>query len=1695
MQKRIIIKTFLVYSLLIYFSHLLFSASIKSVASGIWNSTSTWDTGNIPTSVDDVIIQKGHVVYIDTQTHCVAGSLTLDTAAEIQFLPDGVTGSSLTVYGAVSIAQDASVSISPTEPNSVVYFESYRGVTVDGSFSVLLTTSAYINLIIPNLIINGSFSCIYADTAGNINLDLKELTNSGEFYIGNFTSTVRTINIGYVINTAVMRFVAVDPNPANTQKPDPENVERKLKLVGYWNDSYLITIRSGDYTQQPVVGLELSNVEVKNVGIWQGVSIEGDPLYGIGFIGKKVPIDGSKNDFITIYNCDIHGSADTGIFYKNCVRMNEHWGQVGISSSIIRNCTTAGVWFIDKVEKCDIRFNKIYNNWGGNIGYGIVLGDIRATVGEQAPEQFYFNKENNIYKNEVYNNKIRGIYLLYSHRNLIDSNKCYGHLEEGISLKNSIRNTIILNECYNNGVHGIALDGLSAGQPTSGSKQNYIANNKLYNNNNSGLRVRYNSNQNIFVNNISTGNARAALTSHSSIGNLFVNETYYDNGWGDVYIEGEQNLGYVSQLWLKNCLLGSPTEFVNTPEKQEFTKQTSYVYSECHDRTPGLVRIWGEFVFPDSYHTWHTNDTLKFNYYQKLYESKSHGWNSVVSTYDTPMLRYDDGGIDGPNGSNDITSVTISTSTKTEVWIVTYDALADKWIARGTVSGVQTKLVVHDTDYESDGGEVKFRITHRHTPVSPGEQYVFVTIAGSQDENTQKIINLCDFSDPLYIGASFTTQTSATLEIVGISTSPVVFTRKLAEDKVYQNIAGTQDFYYGVTLGGTINRIEYASFTFLNSEGLKLVSSPLNNTKNVFISRIQPSQESAYITTNGVNHTFDNVVLDTTTATLGVITYNVKSTNSMLTFRNYTRPFLPDKLENSVVYWEPMIVWSGLKGFESDGVEPNNINRLNSVEFTIKYIDLNNTPPTTVQVWVDLDDNLIFSSTEQFGMMLKPGVGNDGDYTNGEIYHFVLTNINYPPVPSLGRSGGKIKYRFYAENPYSLTVATYTYNLYSIFNNVLSLHEATGVGTQISTFSVKGTPPVVQIQTPVGEQTDLVRINYTLFDYDDKPEPYNYCSVKVEYFDGTAWKTATKHDSSEPLDNLVATLNGTQHYFIWDSRKDLPNKDMPTKIRITPKDEDGEGSAVTSASFQVDNIVATQLVFTSAIQQLKIGATSQVMIIEAQDEVGNKDVDINATVYLVSTSTTGVFLNLSDVIISSVTMISGEARFKYRDNTAGSPVITAMLQGLSPAQQVVYVTKFVSVVYSSVNVLVAEEVKYAELPVGTTVTIVVTLKDTENIPVPDKEVVLYTTGSDYVLSQPQSPTNSEGKTYATLFTTKAEQKIVTARVKDENILLVSSATINFYAKDVSEEVSTISVSKTKAVVGERISIVVTLKDKYGNIISSASPTGSIPVTITIKNQPAEDVLVMISSYTDINGQVRAEYTGNVEGIKIITAATDKVVLLSTATVEFVSGDITPPTVVSITPQNNSVVTESISRITVELQDDSGISSSSTTIKLFDPNGNIVNGTLSVTGNTFVFNFPSITIDGQYRIELTAVDTKGNSQTYVFYFNLQTKDPQKVFTSSVLLYPNPSNTGKTTIRYSLLNDSEINIKIYNILGELIWEETFNDTAGNDKEFEWRCENVDKKPIGTGVYVIYITVKDKVLNKNFSITKKQVVIKNR
>ncbi len=95
-----------------------------------------------------------------------------------------------------------------------------------------------------------------------------------------------------------------------------------------------------------------------------------------------------------------------------------------------------------------------------------------------------------------------------------------------------------------------------------------------------------------------------------------------------------------------------------------------------------------------------------------------------------------------------------------------------------------------------------------------------------------------------------------------------------------------------------------------------------------------------------------------------------------------------------------------------------------------------------------------------------------------------------------------------------------------------------------------------------------------------------------------------------------------------------------------------------------------------------------------------------------------------------------------------------------------------------------------------------------------------------------------------------------------------------------------------------------------------------------------------------------------------------------------------------------------------------------------------------------------------------------------------------FKDSIRAYPNPAKSGRVTFRYNLSQNTRITIKIYTIMGDLVWESSYNDTAGPGITHDWGCVNKAGKKIASGLYIYRITADDG--SQEVTVTKKLIVV---
>ena len=106
--------------------------------------------------------------------------------------------------------------------------------------------------------------------------------------------------------------------------------------------------------------------------------------------------------------------------------------------------------------------------------------------------------------------------------------------------------------------------------------------------------------------------------------------------------------------------------------------------------------------------------------------------------------------------------------------------------------------------------------------------------------------------------------------------------------------------------------------------------------------------------------------------------------------------------------------------------------------------------------------------------------------------------------------------------------------------------------------------------------------------------------------------------------------------------------------------------------------------------------------------------------------------------------------------------------------------------------------------------------------------------------------------------------------------------------------------------------------------------------------------------------------------------------------------------------------------------------------------------------------------------------------------LSVKDDIKSDSVSCSIYPNPFNLS-TRIMVNLLNQSKLQIEIYDILGRRISTITDGEEAKGIKTYSWNGRNSFGATVTTGVYLVHCAINDKATNQQTLITKKIMLLK--
>ena len=150
--------------------------------------------------------------------------------------------------------------------------------------------------------------------------------------------------------------------------------------------------------------------------------------------------------------------------------------------------------------------------------------------------------------------------------------------------------------------------------------------------------------------------------------------------------------------------------------------------------------------------------------------------------------------------------------------------------------------------------------------------------------------------------------------------------------------------------------------------------------------------------------------------------------------------------------------------------------------------------------------------------------------------------------------------------------------------------------------------------------------------------------------------------------------------------------------------------------------------------------------------------------------------------------------------------------------------------------------------------------------------------------------------------------------------------------------------------------------------------------------------------------------------------------------------------------------------------------------LFNLNDKLCIGNVDNNGNIFTWQIASSS--GQ--ILYTGLQGTNANTGYIGLINKTNMDNRFFPTEKVYNYPNPVNSGKTFIRYYTSENAKINIKIFDIAGDLAAELNGYATAGLDNETSW-----DVSSIQSGAYLARVEATSDSGKKEFVIIKIAVV----
>jgi len=205
----------------------------------------------------------------------------------------------------------------------------------------------------------------------------------------------------------------------------------------------------------------------------------------------------------------------------------------------------------------------------------------------------------------------------------------------------------------------------------------------------------------------------------------------------------------------------------------------------------------------------------------------------------------------------------------------------------------------------------------------------------------------------------------------------------------------------------------------------------------------------------------------------------------------------------------PLLAWPGDQDFADDGVHPDKGAAGGSFIFRVKYQDADNDAPKVAQVWIDTNDDYIYSDTEKYNLSEE---GTSHNYRVGEIF-------TSSPIVLYSTGDERLRYRFYFTDGESVATGEPT-----DVNKAKERYSRYVIASTVSTLSWTGEPNYISDGVYPDSATGSADFEFRVTYITPLNSPPSQIQLWVDANDNGIYEADEKHDmleSNQSDDNYI----------------------------------------------------------------------------------------------------------------------------------------------------------------------------------------------------------------------------------------------------------------------------------------------------------------------------------------------------------------------------------------------------------------------------------------------------------------------------------------------------------------------------------------------------------------------------------------------